>query len=61
MAKGLRAMQARVRALVLAAIVASAAMRMIAMVGSFSHVAVGMSVGIEGVACIMVAAETLMY
>ena len=34
---------------------------MIAVVGSFSWVAVGMSAGIEGTARVVVTAETLMY
>jgi len=42
--EGLRAWQARARALVLAAIVVSTASRMIAMAGSFPQVAVGASV-----------------
>ena len=60
-AEGLRAWQAEAWASVLAAIVASAASRMIAMVGSFPRVTVGTSVGIEGAACVAVVAETLMY
>ena len=59
--KGLRSWQAGARAPVLAAIVASAMMRMIAAAGSFSWIVVGASTGIEGAACIVVAAETLMY
>jgi len=60
-AKGLRSRQAGARASVLAAVVASIAMRMIAVVGSFSWVAVGASVGVESDACVVVTAETLMY
>ena len=60
-AEGLRAREARAQALVLAAVIASAVMRMIAMVGSFSRVAVGTSAGVEGAACVVVATETLMY
>ena len=60
-AEGLRAWQAGARALVLAVVVASVAMRMIATAGSFSWVAVGVFVGVEGVACIAVVAETLLY
>ena len=60
-AEGLRAWQARAWALVLAAVVASTTMRMIAVAGSFSWVAVGMSMGIEGATCVAVAAEALMH
>ena len=59
--KGLRPRQAGARALVLAAVVASATTRVIAMVSSFSWVTVGTSVGVEGAACVTVTAETLMY
>ena len=59
--EGLRAWQARARALVLAAIVASTVSRMIAAVGSFPRVAVGASAGIDGAARIAVVAEALMY
>ena len=47
--------------MVLAAVVASATTRMIATAGSFYWVIIGTSMGIEGVVCIVVAAETLMY
>ena len=47
--------------MVLAAVVASAATRVIAVTGSFSWVTVGASTGIEGAACIAVAAEALMH
>ena len=60
-AEGLRARQARAWALVLVAVVAFAATRMIAVAGSFSRVAIGTSVGIEGAARVAVAAETLVY
>jgi len=60
-AEGLRAREVGARASVLAAVVAFAATRMIAVVGSFSRVAIGMSMGIEGDACVTVVAETLMY
>ena len=60
-AEGLRARQARAQAPVPAAVVAFAAMRMIAAVGSFSWVAVGTSAGVEGAVCITVTTETLMY
>ena len=59
-AEGLRAWQARARASVLAAVVASAAMRVIATVSSFPRVAVGASTSVEGAACVAVVAETLM-
>ena len=60
-AEGLRARQARDQALVLAAVIASAVMRMIATVGTFPWVAVGAPTGIDGAACVAVTAETLMY
>ena len=59
--EGLRARQARARDLVLATVVALAATRMIAAVSSFSQVTVGTSTGVEGAACVVVMAETLMY
>ena len=49
------------RAVVLATIVASATMRMIAAAGSFSRVVVGTSASVESAACVVVAAKTLMY
>ena len=61
LAEGLRPWEAGARAPVLAAVVASAASRMIAAVGSFPWVAMGASAGIEGAACIAVVAETLMH
>ena len=60
-AKGLRSRQARARASVLAAVVASAMMRVIAVASSLSRVIVGTPAGVEGVACVTVAAETLMH
>ena len=60
-AKGRRTLQAEAQASVLTAVVASAMTRTIAMAGSFSWVTVGVSAGVEGAACIMVAAETLMH
>ena len=60
-AEGLRAWQAEPQAPVLTALVAFAAMRVIAKMGSFSRVAVGVSMGVEGTACVMVAAEALMH
>ena len=59
--EGLRAWQAGARASVLAAVVVPAATRVIATVGSFSWVIVGMSAGVEGAVCVAVTAETLMY
>ena len=47
--------------MVLAPVIASAAMRMIAAVGSISQVTVGASASIESAACVVVAAETLMH
>ena len=61
LAKGLRAWQAEARAPVLTAVIASAASRMIAVVGSFPWVAVGAPTGVDGAACITVVVETLMY
>ena len=60
-AEGLRAWQAEARAPVLAAVVASTVSRMIAAAGSFPWVAVGVPTGVDGAACLAVAAETLMY
>ena len=59
--EGLRAWQAEAWAPVLATVIASVVMRMIAAVGSFSWITVGASTGVEGAVCIAVAAETLMY
>ena len=59
--EGLRAWQARARAPVLAAVVASTATRVIAAMGSFSWVVVGASTGLEGAACVVVAVEALMH
>jgi len=61
LAEGLRAWQVGAQAPVLTAIIASAASRMIAVVGSFSRVTVGTSAGIESATCIAVMVETLMY
>ena len=47
--------------MVLAAVIVSATMRVIAVFGSLSWVIVGMSVGIEGVACVMVVAKMLTH
>ena len=59
--KGLRPWQGRAWASVLVAVVASAMARVIAMASSLSRVIVGTSMGVEGVVCITVAAETLMH
>ena len=59
--KGLRPRYAGARALILAAIIASATMREIAVASSLSRIIVGTSMGVEGVMCVMVAAETLMH
>ena len=60
-AEGLSSWQARAWALVLAAVEASAMTRVIAMASSLSRVIVGTSMGVEGVVCITVAAETLTH
>ena len=60
-AKGLGSRQVRAQALVLAAVVASATMRVVAAAGPLPHVAAGTPAGIEGVAHITVAAETLVH
>ena len=60
-AEGLRAWQARARALVLTAIVASTTSRMIAMASAFPCVAVGAPAGVDGAVRVAVVAETLMY
>ena len=60
-AEGLRAWQAEAQTSIHAAVVASTVTRMIAVVGSFSWVAVGASTGVEGATCVAVVAETLMY
>ena len=59
--EGLRPRQAGALASVLATIVASATTSVIAVASSLSWVIVGMSTGVEGVACVTVAAETLMH
>ena len=60
-AEGLRPRQARARASVLAAIIASATTRVIVMASSLSWVIVGTSASVEGVACVTFVAETLMH
>ena len=59
--EGLGPWQARAQASVLAAVVASTMTRVIAMASSLSRVIVGTPTDIEGVACVSVAAETLMH
>ena len=59
--EGVRPRLARAWASVLAAIVASTMTRVIAAASSLSRIIVGTSAGVEGVACVMVAAETLMH
>jgi len=61
LAEGLRPRQDRAWALVLAAVVASATVRVIAMASSLSQIIMGMSTDVEGVTCVMVTAETLMH
>ena len=59
--EGPRPRQVGAWSLVLATVVASATMRVIAAASSLSWVIVGTSTGVEGVACVMVAAETLIH
>ena len=47
--------------MVLATVIASTAIRMIAAASSFSWVIVGTPMGVEGSACITVTAKTLMH
>ena len=60
LAEGLRARQAGARASVLTAVVASATTRVTPAASSLSRIVVGTPASIEGVACVMVAAETFM-
>ena len=60
-AEGLSPRQAMARASVLAAVIASAMARVIAMSSSPSQVIVGTFTGVEGVACVTVVAETLTH
>ena len=60
-AEGLRPREARARAFVLAVVVASTMTRVIATASSLSRIIVGTSTGVDGVACITVAAETVMH
>ena len=47
--------------MVLTTVIASATTRVIAVACSLSRIVVGTSMGVEGVACVTVAAETLMH
>ena len=60
-AKGLRYRQVRARALVLAAVVASAMMRVVVAASLLPLIAMGTPMGIEGVARVTVVTETLMH
>ena len=60
-AEGIRPRQARAWASVFVAVVASATSRVIAAASSLSWIIAGTSTGVEGVACVTVAAETLMH
>ena len=60
-AKGLRSRQVKARALVLAAVVASSMMRVVAAASSLPRMAVGTPTGIKGVTCVMVEAEPFMH
>ena len=61
MAEGLRPRHIRAWASVLAVVVASTTARVIAMASSLSQVIVSTPTSVEGVACVMVAAKTLMH
>jgi len=60
-AKGLRSWQVRAQALVLAAIVASAMTRVVAMASLLPRITAGTPTDVNGVARAMVEAETLMH
>ena len=60
-AKGLRSRQVRARASVLAAIVASATMRVVAVACPLPRITAGTSTGVEGIARVMMKAEMLMH
>ena len=60
-AKGLRSWQVEARALVLAAIVASAMMRVVAAACPLPRIAMGTSTSVEGIAHVMVKAETHLH
>ena len=60
-AKGLRSWQVGAWALVLAVVIASAMTRVVAMASLLPLITTGMPAGIEGVARVMVEAETLIH
>ena len=61
LAKGLRSRQVRARASVLAAIVASATMRVVAVACPLPRITAGTPTGVEGVASVMMEVKTLMH
>ena len=61
LAKGPRSHQVGAQASVLTTIIASATARVIAVVSSLSRIIVGTPASVEGIACAMVEAETLMH
>ena len=61
LAEGLRSWQVRAWASVLTTVVASSMTRVVAMASPLPRITVGTSVGIEGVARVMVATEMLMH
>ena len=60
LAKGLRSWQVGAQASVLTAVIASTITRVVAMACPLPRIVVGTSVGVEGVARVTVAPETLM-
>ena len=60
-AKGLRSQQVRAQASILAIVIASTMMRVVAAAGFLSLVASSTPMGIQGVTCITVEAEMLMH
>ena len=60
-AKGLRSRQVKAQALILAAVVASTTTRVVAVASLLPRITKGTPAGIEGVARVMVEAETLMH
>ena len=60
-AKGLRSRQVRARASVFIAIIASATMRVVAAASLLPRITAGTPVGIEGIVCVTMVTETLMY
>ena len=61
LAEGLRPQEVGAWASVLAAVVASTTMRVIAAASSLPRVFIRTPAGVEGVACVTIAAETLMH